>query len=630
MGSETPIKIPIVNLSCKDLNSGTDNWFSVRTQVFRALEEFGCFEATYDEVPLELHNEMFNEIQELFDLPFETKIQNKGEKYYDGYFGQNTVMPTREGLGINDAPVLERVQSFTKLMWPEGNDNFCETVHLFTNRVLDLAKMVTKIIFESYGVEKYYNSHVESITSLVRVNKYRRPGVNETKIGVTSHTDKAFVTILQQNQVNGLEVQTKKGEWISVTPSVGSSIVFIGEAFSGWSNGRLHSPHHRVVHKSNETRYSLALFTLSKDLVQVPEELVDEEHPLMFKPFDHFGLLDFYYTEEGQKAESTLKAYCGTGIEKEMGFESGIPCLDFSRDPKDLEEGSEGWKNLCKEVREACEEYGCFQVVYNKVPVELHEEMFKVMKDLFDLPDETKEKNFSSKPYFGYIGKSDEVPLFESLGIHNAPELDQAQAFTDLMWPDGNPTFCKTVNCMSKMMLELERIIRKMVFESYGVESYYDSMIENSESIVRVMKYKPAPCGDDSAVGLLAHTDKNMITVLYQDLQGLEVLTKEGQWLQLAPRQGTFSILAGDTLKAWSNGRVHAGKHRVMMRGEKERYSYALFATLKEGAVVEVPKELVDKDHPLLFRNFNYMDYVRYFYANYHLENAIETYAGAV
>ncbi|OVA04006.1 Oxoglutarate/iron-dependent dioxygenase [Macleaya cordata] len=315
MGSETTIKIPIVDLSSQNLEPGTDNWFSVQTQVCEALEEYGCFEAIYDEVPLELHNAMFNAIQEVLDLPLETKIQNKPDKHFFGYFEESPASPISEGTGIYGAPVLEQVQSFTKLMWPQGNDPFCETVHSFSNRVLDLAKKVMGIIFEGYGVQKYYDSHAESITALLRVNKYRGPAEinnHEAMIVIPSHTDKTFVTILQQNHVNGLEIKPRNGEWVSVTPLAGSSIVMIGDAFLAWSNGRLHSPEHRVVHKGDKTRYSLALFTFSKNLVQAPEELVDdEEHPLMFKPFDNIGLIDFYYTEEGQKVESPLKAYCG-------------------------------------------------------------------------------------------------------------------------------------------------------------------------------------------------------------------------------------------------------------------------------------------------------------------------------
>ncbi|KAI3983669.1 hypothetical protein MKX01_001073 [Papaver californicum] len=275
-----------------------------------------------------------------------------------------------------------------------------------------------------------------------------------------------------------------------------------------------------------------------------------------------------------------------------MDYGCGIPCIDFSKDPKDLVRGSEGWKNLCIQVREACANYGGFRVVYGRVPDVLHEEMLKGLKELFDLPDETKMKN-SGSVHHGYLGEFEGQPLYESLGIHNAPILEQSQAFTDLI---------------------------------LGVKDYYDSHIKDNDYLFRVMKYN-APFSDDWTLGLSPHTDQDLITILYEDRQGLEVLSKEGQWLQVVQQPKTFVVMVGKTLMAWSNGRMHAAKHRVMVKGEKDRYSYGLFACLK-GVTVETPKELVDEDHPLLFRPFNCRDYIQYLRANFYLDSSLDTFAG--
>ncbi|KAG5621027.1 hypothetical protein H5410_006245 [Solanum commersonii] len=42
-------------------------------------------------------------------------------------------------------------------------------------------------------------------------------------------------------------------------------------------------------------RYSIQLFSLSKPghFIEAPKELVDEEHPLLFKPFEILGLFEF-------------------------------------------------------------------------------------------------------------------------------------------------------------------------------------------------------------------------------------------------------------------------------------------------------------------------------------------------
>ncbi|KAJ0007585.1 hypothetical protein Pint_29951 [Pistacia integerrima] len=150
------------------------------------------------------------------------------------------------------------------------------------------------------------------ITYLLRVLKNRSPKGDEPNLGFVTHTDKSFTTILHQNQINGLEIDTRDGQKINVDFSSPSSFVVIaGDAFMAWSNDRIHSPSHRVIMKGEVDRYSLALFSFGNGIVEVPEELVDDKHPLQYKPFEHLGLLRFFRTDEGYKAKCPIKAYCG-------------------------------------------------------------------------------------------------------------------------------------------------------------------------------------------------------------------------------------------------------------------------------------------------------------------------------
>ena len=63
------------------------------------------------------------------------------------------------------------------------------------------------------------------------------------------------------------------------------------------------------------------------------------------------------------------------------------------------------------------------------------------------------------------------------------------------------------------------------------------------------------------------------------------------------------------------------------MKANKERYSFGLFSVPKEGAMIEVPRELVDNEHPLLYRPFKFADYFSYFVSNIS-DDALEIYAG--
>lgn len=78
------------------------------------------------------------------------------------------------------------------------------------------------------------------------------------------------------------------------------------------TNGRIEPSVHRVMIEGSEERYSLGVFTFIRGVeIHVAEELVDEEHPLQFKPFDHYKFIHFYYTEEGKRSKCPIRAYCG-------------------------------------------------------------------------------------------------------------------------------------------------------------------------------------------------------------------------------------------------------------------------------------------------------------------------------
>ncbi|KAL8557623.1 hypothetical protein ACS0TY_004902 [Phlomoides rotata] len=300
--------LPVIDFS--DLKQETPTWESVRIQVREALEEYGSFEARFDEIPLHLRKSVLEGIQQLFDLPLETKLRNRSDKPYHGY---NAVAPHFESLGIADALAPAKIHTFANLLWPQGNPTFSKSLERFAEQLHELDITVRKMVLESLGLEKYEVEHMDSTNYLIRVQKYDGPGSHEIKTGMVSHTDKNIVSILYQNEVRrGLEVQTKDGQWITLQPSLNSFIVIAGDAFHAWTNGRVHSAYHRVMMSGDEARYSIGLFSTTKPgcIIKAPDEMVDDEHPLLFKPFDPHKFFEFFLSEMDRP--DALKAYCGT------------------------------------------------------------------------------------------------------------------------------------------------------------------------------------------------------------------------------------------------------------------------------------------------------------------------------
>ncbi|KAG6726805.1 hypothetical protein I3843_02G084700 [Carya illinoinensis] len=306
MAVQTQTKIPVVDFSDENLKPGTASWLKVRNDVCRALEEYGCFAAELgNKFPLELHEAIFGAAQELFDFPTETKEKVTSEKLFHGYVAS----PLRERMMIDNATSPEVIRKLTNIFWPNGNDHVRESADAYVKKMTELDEMVTRMVFENYGAEKYYDSHLELTSrtlSLLRYKKHQKDGNNE---GIKTHTDKHFTTILHQNRVRGLEVKTKDGEWIGFDPSPSSFLFLAGDALQVWSNDRIQASLHRVMLVENEERYSLGTFAFHEGTIHVPEELIDEKHPLQYNPFNN---------NEYAKAqvaliqkEISLKSFCG-------------------------------------------------------------------------------------------------------------------------------------------------------------------------------------------------------------------------------------------------------------------------------------------------------------------------------
>ncbi|XP_047339775.1 2-oxoglutarate-dependent dioxygenase AOP3-like [Impatiens glandulifera] len=305
-------KLPIIDL--RGLIFGTSSWISTCKEIRSALEEHGCFVALSDIVSDDLEVDVLNCLKDLFSLPSEIKSKNISDKPIHGYFGRRPLSPLLESLAIENPNYLQSVQDFAALMWPQGNHPFCETIHKYGNATNGLVQMVTRMLFHSYGIEKkQFEAHIESMNTLLRVLEYIPPKSCEAEVGSSAHTDKSFLTVLHQCQTSGLEVETKTGGLLSVDFPPSSFLIIAGEACQGWSNGRVHPAVHGVKMEPtvDQMRYSMALFVYGKGTIEVAKELIDDDHPMLFKPFNNYELLRFFTKDPIKRKIKNIEEFCG-------------------------------------------------------------------------------------------------------------------------------------------------------------------------------------------------------------------------------------------------------------------------------------------------------------------------------
>jgi isopenicillin N synthase-like dioxygenase len=125
-------------------------------------------------------------------------------------------------------------------------------------------------------------------------------------------------------------------------------------------------------------------------------------------------------------------------------------------------------------------------------------------------------------------------------------------------------------------------------------ETAFDAAFENGISTLRFIRY---PVRDVAALdpslrvggGYMLgapHVDSGFVTLLAQDdVAGLEVEDRAGNWIGVPPAEGTLVINFGKLLERWTGGRVRATRHRVIGSGA-ERFSVPFFYEPAVDAVI--------------------------------------------
>ncbi|KAK4252847.1 hypothetical protein QN277_010992 [Acacia crassicarpa] len=290
---------------------------------------------------------------------------------------------------------------------------------------------------------------------------------------------------------------------------------------------------------------------------------------------------------------------------------SEIPVIDFM--DENLKPGTETWFSAGQVMRSALEANGCFYAMSNKVSTELHNSVLSLMKELFDLPLEIKTQKTSDKPYHSYYGQIPMHPLYESVGIDfDGPVNKEAiQKYANVMWSTGYDHFCESINLYAKLLEEMDQTAKRLLFDAYDLDKRHcDSLLESTSYMIRSFKYL-VPHDNEDNLGLRAHTDVTYFTILHQNsVTGLQVKLKTGEWIDSDPSPSMFLILAGDALKVWSNDRIKACEHKIVIKEKKERCSMGLFSF--NNKMVQTQEELIDEDHPKRYKSFDHYEYVAF------------------
>jgi isopenicillin N synthase-like dioxygenase len=264
----------IASVSLKEADLDPD---AFAQKLGRSFEEYGFAIIADHGVPEDLIHRAEKQSKEFFALPDETKRKYliEGQGGARGYtpFG----IETAKGQKAHDLKEFWHVgrdlpegHKFRAHMpdnvWPDEVPSFRDTfAELFATFDRTGLKVLSAIARYLGLADDYFVDTVRDGNSVLRALHYP-PQTEPTgeHIRAGAHEDINTITLLLGAEEAGLELQTKDGRWIPVSPKPGELVINIGDMLQRLTNGRLRSTPHRVVNptpdRASNARYSMPFF----------------------------------------------------------------------------------------------------------------------------------------------------------------------------------------------------------------------------------------------------------------------------------------------------------------------------------------------------------------------------------
>ena len=283
--------------------------------------------------------------------------------------------------------------------------------------------------------------------------------------------------------------------------------------------------------------------------------------------------------------------------------------------------------SLAGAIGQAAREVGFFYVTGHGVDAALIAEVFAGARRFFALPEAEKERQSIklSAHNRGYVAMKG-----ESLDPTKAPDLKEAYniglelAADDPSVKRGEPfrgvNLWPAVAGWRETMLDyfdsvwaVGRRLHEAIAVDLGLDPmFFADKLDQPMATLRLLHYPPQPAsGDARQIGAGEHTDYGDITLLYtDDVGGLEVRRRDGEWIAAPPIAGAFVCNIGDCLMRWTNDVYTSTPHRVVNRAGRERYSVAFFLDPNPDAVVDCLPTCVSPGRPARYAPITGADYL--------------------
>ena len=287
-------------------------------------------------------------------------------------------------------------------------------------------------------------------------------------------------------------------------------------------------------------------------------------------------------------------------------------------------------KRFSEEIGKAFNETGFVTITNHGLSKALIDKLYAQVKDLFQLPTDTKVKYEIAElaGQRGYTGKGKETAKgFATPDLKEFWQIGQTVTDNDPVkneypenivveeLPEFNPT---TREVYQKLEAAGKQMLKAIAIYLNLPENYFDDKVHNGNSILRTLHYFPIEDPDSipaDAVRAGAHEDINLITLLIgASADGLELLTREGEWFPVKAHGEDVVVNVGDMLQRLTNNKLKSTTHRVVNpprdQMKNSRYSVPFFLHPKSDMDLTCLESCIDAQHPKKYSDITAGEYL--------------------
>ena len=257
----------------------------------------------------------------------------------------------------------------------------------------------------------------------------------------------------------------------------------------------------------------------------------------------------------------------------------------------------------------AYQEWGFAGITGHAIRPDIIDAALRSVEEFFSLPDEIKHQYLGSSDGFnrGYVPfGTEKAKDSEYVDLKEFFHVGRSHLEANV-WPREVAHFESSLQAIYAALDLLARKILRVAALYLKLDAdYFEAYLPDGETLLRAIHYPPINDPDLPNVRAAAHEDINLITLLVgSEQEGLEVLSRRGEWVPISLIEGTIICNVGDMLQRLSNAMLPSTTHRVVNpsgdAATKSRYSIPFFVHPEPAMSLSCLPQCVNAENPLRF-----------------------------